>query len=348
MVSLSALTNDASLYYTLDGSQPSTNSIRYTAPFSLTNSGTVQAIAAVAGQPNSPVASAKFTSSAALSPYEAAMVAAAPLAYWPLNETTGTIAYDLVGGYNGNYLGGATLAQAGVPMLGFGSPSYAVLFDGATAYVDIPGGPFGLTGAITAMAWLNVPSLPSHFSGLMGHGDPSWRTSINGLGEPGAADGSNPDATSPNSIAGSGWHLVAYSYTGDPNVTNNGSLYVDGELVTNNTVAVPAGDSLNVWIGGSPDYGTQRLLAGSIAHAAVFSQALSAAQISALYKAASIAPAVTVNFAPAPSGGLTLSWSQGTLLQATNLTGPWTTNSAPSPYVVTPSNTQMYFKVLVN
>ncbi len=347
-VSLSVPTNDASLYYTLDGSQPTTNSILYTAPFSLTTSATVQAIAAVSGQPNSSVTSAKFTSSAVLSPYEAAMVADAPLAYWPLNETSGSIAYDLVGGDNGTYLGSVALAQAGVPMLGFGSPSYAVLFDGATAYVEIPGGPFDLTGAITAMAWLNVPSIPAHFSGMMGHGDPSWRTSVNTMGEPGAADGSNADATSSNSIAGTGWHMVAYTYTGVPNVANNGSLYVDAVLVASNTVGVPAGDSLNVWIGGSPDYGLGRLLAGSIAHAAVFSRALSAAQIAALYQAASIPPAVTVNFAPAVSGRLTLSWSQGTLLQATNLAGPWTTNSAPSPYMVTPSNTQMYFKVLVN
>jgi hypothetical protein len=43
---------------------------------------------------------------------------------------------------------------------------------------------------------------------------------------------------------------------------------------------------------------------------------------------------------------LKLTWASGTLLQATNLLGPWTTNSAPSPYTVTPSAPQMFYKVL--
>jgi hypothetical protein len=347
-VSLSSPSNGVSLYYTLDGSAPTTNSIFYTGPFSLTKSGTVQAVAAVPGQMNSPVASADFTSSAVLTPYASAVLADGPLAYWPLNETNGSIAYDLVGGYNGTYVGGVTLAQAGVPWLGFGSPSYAVLFDGSSSYVDIPEGPFNITGAITAMAWVNVPATPSHFSGLMGHGDSSWRLSVNTSGDPGSADGSNPDATSSNSIAGSGWHMMAYTYSGLPNVDNNGSLYVDGVLKATNTVSAPPGNGLDVWIGGSPDYGTQRLLSGSMAHAAIFTEALSASQLSALYAAGSSAPIVTLSLAPAGAGSLTLTWAQGALLQATNLAGPWTTTTAASPYKVVPTNSQMYFKVLVN
>jgi hypothetical protein len=347
-VSLSSASNTAVIYYTLDGSVPTTNSILYTEPFALTNSATVQAVAFVAGQPESSVASANFTSSALLSPYAAAVVAAGPLAYWPLNETNGSIAYDFVGGHNGTYSGDVMLGQPGVPMLGFGFPSYSVLFDGASAYVDIPEGPFNITGAITAMAWVNVPATPSHFSGLMGHGDSSWRTSVNTSGEPGAADGSNPDATGSNSIAGTGWHMVAYTCTGVPNVSDNGSLYVDGLLQANNSVGVPSGDSLDVWIGGSPDYGTQRLLSGSVAHAAIFTNALSPSQVLALYHAGSIAPTVKLNLAASGAGSLILTWSQGTLLQSASLDGPWTTNTASSPYTVMPTNSQMYFKVLVN
>jgi hypothetical protein len=113
-------------------------------------------------------------------------------------------------------------------------------------------------------------------------------------------------------------------------------------------VTTLAGDSLDVWIGGSPDYGIARLLSGSVAHAAIFAKALSASQISVLYGARLIAPSVTLNLAPAGGGGLTLTWSQGTLLQSTSLAGPWTTNTAASPYTVVPTNAQMYFKVLVN
>jgi hypothetical protein len=347
-VTLSSLSNGVGIYYTLDGSAPTTNSIFYTEPFILTSNTAVRAVTVAPGQPESPVASANFTSSASLEPYAAAVVADGPLAYWPLNEMNGSLAYDLVGGYNGNYVGGVTIAQAGVPLLGFGSPSYSVLFDGSSSYVDIPEGPFNITGAITAMAWVNVPGALSHFSGLMGHGDSSWRTSVNNYGDPGAADGGNADATCTNSIVGSGWHMVAYTYTGFPNVNDNGALYVDGVQQATNTVGVPAGDGLDVWIGGSPDYGTQRLLSANMAHAAIFAKALSASQILALYNAASIAPAVTLNLAPARAGSLTLTWSQGTLLQSASLAGPWTTNTAASPYTVVPTNSQMYFKVLVN
>jgi hypothetical protein len=57
------------------------------------------------------------------------------------------------------------------------------------------------------------------------------------------------------------------------------------------------------------------------------------------------APPVTLQLDPAT---LQLTWSQGTLLQATNLTGPWTTNSSPSPFTITPSSgPQMFYKVKV-
>ena len=46
---------------------------------------------------------------------------------------------------------------------------------------------------------------------------------------------------------------------------------------------------------------------------------------------------------------LTLSWPNGgTLLEATNVTGPWTTNSsAITPFVVLPAQPQKYFRVLI-
>jgi hypothetical protein len=45
---------------------------------------------------------------------------------------------------------------------------------------------------------------------------------------------------------------------------------------------------------------------------------------------------------------LQLTWPSGTLEQATNLTGPWTTNSAPSPLMVTPSAPEMFYRLKEN
>ena len=92
-----------------------------------------------------------------------------------------------------------------------------------------------------------------------------------------------------------------------------------------------------------------RTFPGSIADVSVFLSALSGSQITGLYNAGlQIAPPVTLYIAPAGGGNMTLTWAQGTLLQATNFAGPWVTNSATSPYTTTPTNSMMMlFKVLV-
>jgi hypothetical protein len=60
-----------------------------------------------------------------------------------------------------------------------------------------------------------------------------------------------------------------------------------------------------------------------------------------------IGPIVSIDAIPVGNGQVRLQWSQGTLLQASEVTGPWTTNSATSPYTVTESNPQMFYKVVI-
>ena len=278
--------------------------------------------------------------------YQQALLSLNPIAYWPLTETNGTVAHDLVGDYNGTYNGGCTLAQSGPTNSFFGSPSRSALFDGTSGYVDIPEGPFNITGGITTVTWVKLLALPS-FAGLFGHGDASWRMSINGSGEPGASDGNASDATSPTGILDGNWHMVAYTYTGIPG-SDNGLLYVDGVLVANqNVTTVPAGNNLDVWIGGSPDYATGRLLTANIAHAAIFTQALSAAQVEDLYTGVYAGP---MNLGITRSGAnAVLTWLTGILLQAPTVVGPWTTNSAAvSPYTIPVTAGNQFFKVQVS
>ena len=68
MVTLSDATAGAFIYYTLDGSAPTPNSLLYSGPFTLTNSAQVQAIAVASapGSVNSGVASASFVNSSAV------------------------------------------------------------------------------------------------------------------------------------------------------------------------------------------------------------------------------------------------------------------------------------------
>jgi hypothetical protein len=65
-VTLSDSVPGTSIYYTLDGTTPTTNSILYTGPFVLTSSAGVQAVGTMPGSPNSGVAEATFYNSSSL------------------------------------------------------------------------------------------------------------------------------------------------------------------------------------------------------------------------------------------------------------------------------------------
>ena len=65
-VALSDATAGVSIYYTVNGTAPSTTSTFYTGPFVLTNSAAVQAIAVANGAVNSAIASASFVDTAAV------------------------------------------------------------------------------------------------------------------------------------------------------------------------------------------------------------------------------------------------------------------------------------------
>jgi hypothetical protein len=284
--------------------------------------------------------------------YEQAALQYKPLAFWPLNETSGTVAYDVIGGYNGTYNGGCTLAQAGPANAFFGSSSLAVTFDGSSGYVDIPEGPFNITNAITLVVWVNLTAA-NGFDGLFGHGDDSWRMSVNGNGDPGANDGVGVnDATSATSINDGNWHQVVYTYNGFVGQAKNGNLYVDGVLAANNELDVPpAGDSLDVWIGGAPDYGTgsnKRLIAATVADVSVFTYEFTVNQVTNLFNGNYVAGPETLTITNTVSGPL-LEWQGGTLMQAPTLYGPWTTNyAAVSPYTVPKTGSNQFFKLLIN
>ena len=300
----------------------------------------------VSNQYGSAPSSAMNLSLISPSTFQEALLSLSPIAYWPLSETSGTVAHDVIGGNNGSYVGGCTLAQSGPANSYFGSPSASVLFDGTSGYVDIPEGPFNITGAITAVAWVNVVSLPT-FGGIFGHGDTSWRMSVDSSGQPGASDGNATDATSASSIADGNWHMVAYTYNGVTGSTD-GFLYVDGVQVANQSVnTAPQGNGLDVWIGGSPDYGTGRLLHAKIAHAAIFNQALTATQIQELNSGIYSGP-VMLGIQLAGTNAV-LSWPAGTLLQAPTALGPWqAVGSAVSPYSVSLGTNVQFFRILVH
>ena len=63
--------------------------------------------------------------------------------------------------------------------------------------------------------------------------------------------------------------------------------------------------------------------------------------------AASLQSAVNLNLQAVAGGNLQLTWPTGTLLEASNLAGPWATNSSGSPYIFTPTGRQEFYRVKV-
>jgi hypothetical protein len=91
---------------------------------------------------------------------------------------------------------------------------------------------------------------------------------------------------------------------------------------------------------------------GDIDDVATFKQCLTQTQLTNLWTAAVTGtvtpPAATLSITPS-GANVIISWNPpvGTLLQASSLNGPWTTNSAASsPYTNTPLGTTMFYRVL--
>jgi hypothetical protein len=156
--------------------------------------------------------------------------------------------------------------------------------------------------------------------------------------------GSGPgwNEISGGAVAYNQWtHLVA-TYDGA-----NMVLYVNGQkaasspavLTPNGADPLYIGGLLNGAAGSTPVW----FWPGSIDEVAVYAAPLTAAQVLDHYLLAT----TQILQAQFSSDKLTLTWAYGTLLQATNVLGPWTTNLAPSPLTVTPSNAQMYYRLRV-
>jgi uncharacterized repeat protein (TIGR03803 family) len=60
-VTITSATSDAAIYYTTDGTTPTTSSTKYTGPIQVSDAETIKAFATITGSPNSAVASAAYT-----------------------------------------------------------------------------------------------------------------------------------------------------------------------------------------------------------------------------------------------------------------------------------------------
>ena len=96
------------------------------------------------------------SSSGAAKSYQDTIVSDGAVAYWPLDETSGTTAFDKVGTRHGTISGGVTLNQAGV------NGSKCMVFDGSTGKISITS-PVITPLNMSIEAWGNPASFVSSF-----------------------------------------------------------------------------------------------------------------------------------------------------------------------------------------
>lgn len=292
------------------------------------------------------------------SSFESVAVSYNPIAYWRLNEqedpSTGTLlAFDYVGGLNGTY--GAAVQNGYNDILGptpdsgwsqFERTNYAVqtFNNTANAYVTVPA--LGITtNVISITAWVKPASYISR-AGIVFARAGQAATGMNFI------NNNNLNYHWLDAAATYNWDSLLYVPTNQWSFVAlvvepaRAIMYLANasgfSSATNVTTHAVRAFSDTIRIGGDPN-SDARTFDGVIDEVSIYPYALTGDQIQTLYRGV---PSVELTIKRSGSDIL-LSWPQGTLLEASQLTGPWTTNNATSPYPVTPTAQQKYYRVLV-
>ena len=160
---------------------------------------------------------------------------------------------------------------------------------------------------------------------------------------------------SANTINDGNWHNVVETFTR----TNACITYLDGVAVNSTSIAgIGDVDTGGLFaIGQDPTGAYAQSATFTLDDIGVWRRALTDYEARSIYLVGSTSAksfntvpsgAITVGLSPLPtSGKYSLSWSSGTLLEATNVAGPWTAvPGATAPlYQFAPSSTNLFFKV---
>ena len=261
--------------------------------------------------PISPISVTVLTPPAA--PFPSAVLADKPLAYYRLDESSGTTAYDYVGGLNATYTN-VSLGQSGYSSSDPSETSVAFgpmtnSFAGwVPSYLNF-GAPAGTNSAFSIEAWVNGGTTPQlddaglvtlgygnggeQFNLDLGGSDPkhNYRFFVrNAAGTVVAVNGTNAPTDG-------NWHHVV-AVCDQPN--SNIFLYVDGVLEGKNSIGATAGilkSSIPMSIGSRQSgFGSQydNQLTGNMDDVAIYGYALSSAQVQNHYYAIGVAPMLTV------------------------------------------------------
>lgn len=217
------------------------------------------------------------------------------VAWWPLDELTGTSALDVIGGNNGS-------AQGGTSVVDPGEVAAARAFDGASGMVVVPDVDLldPADGDFSLDAWIRPDALDGRrpiITKIYAPADAplgySFALEDGALSLAMSNDGSSLSVTSPPVLAGDGrWHFVAATIQRDSQT--GGHLYVDGELIHSFDTA-PLSRSVDtgaqLLIASQPALGRgsrARFFSGAIDEVEVFRHALSETEVLAIFQAGAL------------------------------------------------------------
>jgi hypothetical protein len=210
--------------------------------------------------------------------------------YWPLQEDSGSTAYDFSGNNNGGSITGASINQTGL----VGTSAYS--FDGTDDFVGC--GDIGLNQdeGFTYSTWIKT-TVSDGDQYVISEGNSAFDGPIlrvgngNGRFQLNFTDGTSTSVDGPSSIDDGGWHLLtgvfdssndtAYCYVdGDSNssATSSGSLDVDDFTAIAQESA-----------GADSGYRGQGHFEGTLTDVRIYAATLSSADVQTLYDAVATA-----------------------------------------------------------
>ena len=289
-VTISTTTSGATIYYTLDGSTPTTSSTQYTGAISVAGNGTTRTIKAIAvksGMVNSAVVSGTW-----IITYESVDLWNGIVAYYPFNGN----AKDESGVNNnhGTVSGGATLATDK-----FGTTNKAYSFDGTVnGYITSSTGSTLSVANVTLSAWMSIAGQGTSFPRLVAVGPTGVTTQRYGLAlSPLATPRSfyfiphSPSTV--GSVASIGklnndsvWHHLIAVFDG-----TNVKLYLDGGIdINQSTTGSLAAISVGILQIGRSDDAINDFFNGKLDDIRIYNRALNATEVLSLYQNSNTAP----------------------------------------------------------
>jgi hypothetical protein len=292
--------------------------------------------------------------------YQNAILAANPVAYWRLNETSGSTAFDALGGFDGTYGSNVTLGVAGpkpTDFLGFELNNSAAEFTNnvTNSWVTIPALNLN-ANTVTITAWIYPMGSQADFTGLLFCRS---GTTVAGLNYGGSGSGSagtigytwNNLMSTWNWNSGlvppaNQWSFVALAV--QPSQATVFLFTLNGLQTATNILTHPVQSFAGLGTIGTDTYSpVARSFNGVMDDVVVFDYTLTPADLQQLYANGSMLSQVQLGYQTMGSN-FNLTWPQGTLLQATNVAGPWSrASTAASPCAVVPAGPAMFYRVLL-